>query len=234
MSDETIRNAENAFSEVTKPTHLKSSGKNLAYIRVSTEEQNDERQRAAITERLARENDEINKWFAEKVSAKDDNRPELQSMLEFAREGDTVYVHDFSRLARNVEDLLHIVQTLNTKDVRLVSNKENIDTTEPIGKFLLTILGAVYEFERAIMLERQREGIEIAKKNDEGKDWKDRKYKGRQPFEKRKKFDKSKFERLYQRYLTRDISKSEFARQIGASRPTLDRLLAQRKAEGEV
>lgn len=167
-----------------------------------------------------------------KISAKDDKRPELQNMLDFAREGDAVYVHDFSRLARNVEDLLHIVQILHDKDVRLVSNRENIDTNEPIGKFLLTILGAVYEFERAIMLERQREGIDIAKKNDEGKEWKDRKYKGRQPFEKRKKFDKNKFEKLYQRYLSRDISKSEFARQIGASRPTLDRLLEQRKAEG--
>ncbi len=200
------------------------TGKHLAYVRVSTIDQNEERQREGLAPH------KIDKWYVEKVSAKDANRPQLLNLLDWVREGDTIYVHDFSRLARNTEDLLTIVKFLKKKHVRLVSNKESIDTQTPVGKMFLTILAAIYEFERTNMLDRQREGIDIAKKNDEGKDWKDRTYKGRQPFDERKKFDKAKFEWLYEKYLAREISKSEFARQIGASRPTLDKLLKKRIA----
>ena len=131
----------------------------LAYIRVSTVEQNEARQLEAMQKYG------IEKYFTEKVSAKDTNRPKLQELLEFAREGDTIYIHDFSRLARSTKDLLEIVETLTAKGVHLVSNKENIDTSTPTGKLMLTMIGAIAEFERQNMLDRQREGIAIAKKN---------------------------------------------------------------------
>ena len=128
----------------------------LAYVRVSTIEQNEERQ----IEGLKKYN--IEKWFTEKASAKDTNRPELQNLLEFAREGDTIYIHDFSRLARSTKDLLDLVDTFNRKKVNLVSNKENLDTSTPTGKLMLTMIAAINEFERANLLERQKEGIAIA------------------------------------------------------------------------
>ena len=103
----------------------------VAYIRVSTVMQNEARQVEAL------EKFNIEKWFIEKVSAKDTNRPKLQEMLEFVREGDTVYIHDFSRLARSTKDLLEIVETLNNKGVALISNKENLDTSTPTGKLML-------------------------------------------------------------------------------------------------
>ena len=137
----------------------------IAYVRVSTVEQNEARQIEAL------EKHGINEWFIEKVSAKDTNRPKLQELLKFARKGDTVYIHDFSRLARSTKDLLEIAEQLNSKGVDLVSNKENIDTSTPTGKLMLTMLGAIAEFERQNLLERQREGIEIAKR--------EKKFKGR-------------------------------------------------------
>ena len=106
---------------------------NISYVRVSTVEQNEQRQIEAMHKY------DIEKWFTEKVSAKDTNRPQLQAMLDFAREGDTIYIHDFSRLARSTRDLLDIVEQLNKKGVHLVSNKENIDTSTPTGKLMLTI-----------------------------------------------------------------------------------------------
>ena len=130
---------------------------NIAYVRVSTIEQNESRQ----VEGLKKYN--IDKWFIEKCSGKDTNRPELQTMLDYAREGDTVYIHEFSRLARSTKDLLEIVEGLNKKGVQLVSNKENLDTSTPTGKLMLTFIGAIAEFERQQILERQREGIALAK-----------------------------------------------------------------------
>lgn len=141
------------------------TGKKIAYIRVSTEEQNEARQVEALKPY------EIDKTFIEKISAKDTNRPEFQKMMEFVREDDTIYIKDFSRIARSTKDLLDIVETLNKKGVKLISLKENLDTTTPTGKLMLTMIGAIYEFERANLLERQREGIAIAKRAG--------KYKGR-------------------------------------------------------
>ena len=177
----------------------------IAYVRVSNVEQNEARQIEAL------EKYGIEKWFTEKVSGKDTNRPQLQQMLEFAREGDTIYVHDFTRLARSTKDLLDIVEHLKSKGIHLVSNKESIDTSTPTGKLMLTFLAGIAEFERENLLERQREGIAIAKRNG--------KYKGRKPFK------SDKFETLYQEYIKRKITKAEFAGQIGTSRPTLDKLI---------
>lgn len=179
----------------------------VAYIRVSTVMQNEARQVEAL------EKFNIEKWFIEKVSGKDTNRPKLQEMLEFVREGDTVYIHDFSRLARSTKDLLEIVETLNNKGVALISNKENLDTSTPTGKLMLTMIAAINEFERQNLLERQAEGIEIAKR--EGK------FKGGQV----KKIDEELFARKYAEYKLRKITKSQLAEALNISRPTLDKLL---------
>lgn len=181
----------------------------LAYIRVSTIEQNEQRQ----VEAMQKYN--IEKWFVEKLSAKDTNRPKLQELLEFAREGDTVHIHDFSRLARSTKDLLDIVDLLNEKGVILVSNKENIDTSTSTGKLMLTMIGAINEFERTNLLERQREGIEIGKRNGV--------YKGR------KAVSIPNFTEYYQRYISREISKSALAKELHISRPTLDKLISEHK-----
>ncbi len=179
----------------------------VQYIRVSTVEQNEARQ----VEALKKYNAE--KTFLEKISAKDTNRPQLQAMLEFVREGDIVVIHEFSRLARSTKDLLEIVETLNNNGVQLISNKENLDTSTPTGKLMLTMIGAIAEFERQQILERQREGIAIAKK--EGK------FKGRQV----KAIDEELFKKYYQAYKSRQINKVQLANKLNISRPTLDKLL---------
>lgn len=181
----------------------------VAYVRVSTVEQNESRQ----IENLKKYN--IEKWFTEKISAKDMHRPELEKMLDFVREGDTVYVHDFSRLARSTKDLLDIVERIQEKGAHLISTKENLDTSTPTGKLMLTMIGAINEFERQNLLERQREGIAIAR--SEGK------FKGRQP----KQIDTKTIDDLYDRYMQRKISKAMMAAILGISRPTLDKYLPQ-------
>ena len=134
-----------------------STGKKIAYVRVSTADQNEARQIEALKPYS------IEKTFLEKASAKDTKRPRLQELLEFVREDDTVYVKDFSRLARSTKDLLSIVELLDKKGVTLVSLKENIDSKTTTGRLMLTMIGAIYEFERMNLLERQKEGIAIAK-----------------------------------------------------------------------
>lgn len=180
---------------------------NIAYVRVSTVEQNEARQLEALQKYS------IDEWFIEKVSGKNMQRPKLQEMLKFARKGDTIYIHDLSRIARSTKDLLSIIEQLSEKNVHLVSNKENIDSSTATGKLMLTMIGAINEFERANLLERQREGIAIAK--NEGK------YKGRQVKE-IKDFDKH-----YQRYMNREITKPALAKELGISRPTLDRMIKE-------
>ena len=179
----------------------------VAYIRVSTLEQNEDRQLEAMKRYP------IEKFFTEKISAKDMNRPELQKMLEFVREGDVVHIHDFSRLARSTKDLLEIVELPKKKGVALVSNKENIDTSTPTGRLMLTMIGAINEFERCNLLERQREGIAIAKAQG--------KFKGR------KEVKADDFNAQYQRYLNRELNKAQLAKTLGISRPTLDKLIRQ-------
>jgi DNA invertase Pin-like site-specific DNA recombinase len=178
----------------------------VAYIRVSTIDQNEARQMEAM------QRYPIEKWFVEKVSGKDTNRPELQKMLEFVREGDVVHVHDFSRLARSTKDLLQIVELLDQKGVGLVSNKESVDTSTPTGKLMLTMIGAIAEFERTNLLERQREGIAIAKQNGI--------YKGR------KKIHIENFSKYYERYQNRRLTKTALAKELGISRPALNKLIA--------
>lgn len=179
---------------------------NIAYIRVSSLDQNEARQ----IEMLKKYN--IEKTFSEKISAKDTNRPKLQDMLEFAREGDTIYTADFSRLARNVADLLKLVDQLQNKGIHLVSAKENIDTSTPTGKLMLTMLGAIAEFERANIRERQAEGIAIAKTKGV--------YRGRQRITKPSNWDK-----VINAYKSRELTAKEAMLELGLKRNTFYRLL---------
>ena len=187
----------------------------IGYVRVSTVEQNEQRQIEGLQKYG------IDKWYIEKISGKDTNRPKLQEMLEFAREGDTIYIHDFSRIARSTKDLLNIIELLSNKHICLVSNKESIDTSTPTGKLLVTMIGAINEFERQNILERQREGIEIAKRQG--------KFKGRKEIS----IDNDIFIKQYERYLQRDITKSELANILNVSRPTLDKLIKANKKDGK-
>ena len=134
-------------------------------------------------------------------------------MMDFAREGDTVYIHDLSRLARNTSNLLTLITQLQEKKVNLVSDKESIDTSTATGKLMITMIAAINEFERNNLLERQREGIAIAKQQG--------KYKGR------KQITVADFENHYQRYLRREINKVQLAKELSLSRPTLDRLIQE-------
>lgn len=178
----------------------------VAYVRVSTAEQNEARQREALAVRG------IDKWFIEKASGKNTDRPEFQKMLDWVREGDTIYIHDLSRIARSTKDLLELLDVLREKGVSLVSDKESIDTSTATGKLLVTMVAAINEFERANLLERQREGIAIAKR--------DGKYKGR------KAVTVPDLPRHYDRWQRREVSKAALARELGISRPTLDRLFS--------
>ena len=146
----------------------------IGYIRISTVEQNAERQKVLMQE-LG-----VDQVFIDRVSGKSMDRPELKRMMEFVREGDMVIVESISRFARNTRDLLELVEQLTAKHVDFVSKKEALDTTTPSGKFMLTIFGAVAELEREYILQRQKEGIAIAKKKGI--------YKGRKPIE-RPNFD---------------------------------------------
>lgn len=148
----------------------------VGYIRVSTIEQNTDRQEIALLEL------DIDKIFIEKISGKDTERTELKKMIEYVREKDILYVESISRLARSTKDLLAIVEKLQAKGVELISLKENIDTTTPQGRFVLTVFGALAELERENILQRQREGIEAAK--NKGKKF------GRPRIEKPKNWDK--------------------------------------------
>lgn len=182
----------------------------IAYIRVSTEEQNEAYQVEAMKAFP------IEKFFIEKISAKDAHRPKLQEMMDFVREGDVVHIQDFSRLARSLKDLLEIVEQFDNKGVALISNKERIDSSTASGKLMLSMLGAIYEFERSNMLERQREGIALAKRNHI--------YKGRKAIT-LNKFPE--FGEIYQVYKARGLTKTAFAAKLGISRPTLDRLITE-------
>lgn len=141
----------------------------VGYIRVSTQEQNTIRQEVLMQELGAEQ------IFIDRMSGKNMDRPELKRLLTFVRAGDCVIVESISRFARNTRDLLELIDQLQKKEVQFVSKKEAIDTTTPTGKFMLTVFGAVAELEREYILQRQREGIAIAKANGV--------YKGRKPIQ---------------------------------------------------
>lgn len=129
---------------------------NVLYLRVSSSQQDLSRQRYLFEQKGIT----VDKVFEEKLSAKDLKRPVLQEMLTWLREGDTLIIESFSRLARNTRDLLDLVEKLKHKSVKLISLKENFDTNTPQGKLMLSVFAALYDFERECMLERQRESFE--------------------------------------------------------------------------
>lgn len=184
----------------------------VGYVRVSTVEQNESRQLVTMNKY------KVEKVFSEKVSAKDTNRIELNAMIDYVREGDTIVIHDFSRLARSTKDLLEIVELLKGKGVKLISDKENIDSSTATGKLMLTMIGAINEFERTNLLERQREGIAIAKSKG--------KYKGR------KEIKIENFEDQYNKYMNRELNKTQLSKELGVSRPTLDKLIKEYELKG--
>ena len=128
----------------------------IKYIRVSTREQNTARQET--------DTEKFDRVYIEKASGKNADRPELKAMLDYMREGDIVEVESYSRIARNTQDLLNIVSKLSEKGVDFVSQKEKIDTSSPSGRLMLTIFAGLAQFERECLLERQAEGIAIAKR----------------------------------------------------------------------
>ncbi|MBQ7981650.1 MAG: recombinase family protein [Oscillospiraceae bacterium] len=177
----------------------------IGYIRVSSEHQETARQQEIMN------NYKVDRIFSEKISGATADRPQLKAMLDYVREGDTLYVESISRLGRSTRDLLNIIDTLTDKGVTLISHKENIDTNSPTGKFMLTVFAALSQLEREQLKLRQREGIEIAKSQG--------KYTGRKPIP----IDWSKFETLYGEWKSKNITGRDFMRRMDLSANTFYR-----------
>lgn len=186
----------------------------VGYIRVSTEEQNTARQEVLMRELGVEE------IFTEKVSGKSQRgREELEKMLQYVRKGDVVVVESISRIARNTKDLLDIVERLKDKGVSFESRKEQIDTETPAGQFMLTVFGAMAQLEREYLLDRQKEGIEIARQNG--------KYKGRKPIA----VDREKFEEVYRRWKAGEIKGVAAMHELGLKPSTFYRRVREYEAK---
>ncbi|MEH6825512.1 MAG: recombinase family protein [Motiliproteus sp.] len=182
-------------------------GQCVGYIRVSSFDQNPERQL---------ESEHLDRIFTDKASGKDVKRPQLKELLKFAREGDTVVVHSMDRLARNLDDLRTLVKDLTRRGVAIRFVKEGLTFTDedsPMSNLLLSVMGAFAEFERALIKERQREGIALAKKRGA--------YKGR-----KKSLSQEKIALIKQR-VTNGEAKTHLAKEFGISRETLYQYLKE-------
>ena len=184
----------------------------IGYIRVSTEHQETARQQEIMCDY------QVDRIFSEKLSVSTQNasqfakdRPQLRAMLDYVREGDTLYVESISRLGRSTKDLLNIIDTLIDKGVTLISHKEKIDTDTPAGKFMLTVFAALSQLEREQLKQRQREGIEIAKAQG--------KYTGRKPIP----TDWTRFGQLYGEWKSKSITGRNFMRRMDMSANTFYR-----------
>ena len=186
----------------------------IGYVRISTKDQNTARQ-DVLMEQLG-----VEKVFTDKLSGKNTERPELQKMMDFVREGDELVVESFSRFARNTRDLLNLTDRLKEKGVRFVSRKESIDTSTPAGEFMLTVFAALAQLERETTLERQAEGIAIAKA--EGR------MKGRP-----KKAEES-FEDIYLQVKAGKKSASRGAKELGIARSTWYRKATEYEGRQEI
>ena len=169
----------------------------IGYVRCSTAEQNESRQLKMMEEQCTE------KLFIDKASAKNMDRQAFKEMMMFIRTGDIVVVESISRIARNTRDLLSIISDLTEKGVEFISLKENIDTTSPQGRFMLTVFGALAELERENILERQREGIEIAKSAG--------KYKGRKPID----VDEQRFKAVCKKWRAGEITATSAMKELG-------------------
>lgn len=177
------------------------SGQRIGYVRVSALDQNPDRQL---------ENIPVDRTFADKASGKDVARPQLDALLRFAREGDTVVVHSMDRLARNLDDLRRLVRALTARGVRIEFVKEQLTFTgedSPLATLLLSVMGAFAEFERALIRERQREGVALAKQRGV--------YRGR-----KKALSGEVVVELHRRVAAGE-KKAQVARDLGISRETL-------------
>lgn len=188
----------------------------VGYARVSTVTQNEDRQMEALKKYGCE------KIFLDKLSGKDTKRPELQKMMDFVREGDTVIVTEFSRFSRSTKDLLSLVEQLTEKNVEFKSLKENVDTTTSSGKLVLTIFAALSEFERSVILERQAEGIAIAKA------------KGKKLGRKKKVINDDKLVEMYNEWKDNYIYQKKIMKEFGISRTTLNKHLNRLAAEGMI
>ena len=169
----------------------------IGYVRCSTAEQNESRQLKMMEEQCTE------KLFIDKASAKNMDRQAFKEMMMFIRTDDIVVVESISRIARNTRDLLSIISDLTEKGVEFISLKENIDTTSPQGRFMLTVFGALAELERENILERQREGIEIAKSAG--------KYKGRKPID----VDEQRFKAVCKKWRAGEITATSAMKELG-------------------
>src|SRR5687768_11759596 len=188
------------------------SGQRIGYIRVSTLDQHTERQLDGI---------QVDKTFSDKASGKDTKRPQLELLLSFVRSGDIVIVHSMDRLARNLDDLRRIVQTLTGKGVHIEFIKEHLTFTgedSPMAKLMLSVMGAIHEFDRALIKERQREGIVLAKK--------------RGAFKGRKKSLSPAIVTELRQQIASGMSKALAAREFGISRETLYKYLREAHTYG--
>jgi len=183
-------------------------GKKIGYVRVSSLEQNTERQLDGVA---------LDKVFTDKASGKDANRPQLKAALDYVRDGDTLIVHSMDRLARNVEDLLRIVRELNDRQVTVEFSKERLTFNgqgdDPMSHLMMTMLGGFAQFERSLIRERQREGIELAKQRGA--------YRGRKAA-----LTDDQAATLRQRIAAGE-KKAVLAREFGISRETLYQYLAK-------
>ena len=176
-------------------------GQRIGYVRVSSFDQNPERQLEQVS---------VNRLFTDKASGKDTQRPELERLLAFVREGDTVVVHSMDRLARNLDDLRRLVQGLTQRGVRIEFVKESLTFTgedSPMANLMLSVMGAFAEFERSLIRERQREGISLAKQRGA--------YRGR-----KKALSPERAAELRRRAAAGE-QKATLAREFGISRETL-------------
>lgn len=183
----------------------------IGYARVSTLEQNIERQEVALR-KLGCE-----RVFIDKMSGKNIDRPQFNTMMSFVRDGDTLIVSEYNRLSRSTKDLLATIEELETRGVTVKSIKENLDTGTPQGKLILTIFAGLAEFERTLMLQRQAEGIERAKLAG--------KYKGR----KHKEYDKDLLKEVLDGLADESLTVTKAAELLGVTRPTVYKLLNREK-----
>ncbi len=191
---------------------MAGNGQRIGYVRVSSDDQKIDRQL---------EGEALDRVFVERASGKDSTRPKLQEMLGYVREGDAVVVHSMDRLARNVDDLRRLVQTFTSRGIAIEFRKEGLTFTgddSPMSQLLLTMLGAVAQFERDLIRERQREGIALAKARGV--------YRGRA-----KKLSSERAAELIQRAGIPGQCKAELAREFKISRETLYQYLRQGSAK---
>ena len=187
----------------------------VGYVRVSTAEQNTARQEVLMCE-LG-----VDRVFIDRASGKNADRPELKKLLDFVREGDAVIVESISRFARNTRELLRLVDVLTEKRVEFISKKESIDTASPAGKFMLTLFGAMAELERDYILQRQAEGIVVAKQLG--------KYKGRKKIE----VEKSRFQGVYEEWKRGEMTAVKAMSRLNLTRNTFYRRVKEYAANGE-